>query len=83
MRDKVTWEIVEHLGTFTEYTDFRGEKKTKEVNLVSWNGKLPKVDIREWNEDHSTMTKGVTLTDEEAENVAMILHNYISERRAK
>ena len=58
----------------------KSDKKTKEVNLVSWNGKLPKVDIREWNEDHSTMTKGVTLTDEEAESVAMILHNYISER---
>ena len=83
MRDRVTCEIVEHLGTFAEYTDFRGEKKTKEINLVSWNGKMPKVDIREWDEEHSRPTKGVTLTDEEAESVAMILHNYISERRAK
>lgn len=38
---------------------------TKEVNLVSWNDSNPKYDIREWNEDHTRMSKGITLTKEE------------------
>lgn len=81
MFDKVTFNIVKPLGVFAEYTDYRGETKTKEVNLVSWNGKAPKLDIREWNADHTTMTKGLTLTDAEAETLVMILHNYVAERR--
>lgn len=39
---------------------------TKELNLVSWNGKPAKYDIREWGPDHKSMGRGVTLTDEEA-----------------
>lgn len=37
----------------------------KECNLVSWNGNETKYDIREWNEDHTKMTRGITLTPEE------------------
>jgi hypothetical protein len=37
----------------------------KELNLVSWNGKAPVYDFRGWNEDHTEMTKGVTLSGEE------------------
>ena len=52
----------------------------KEVNLVSWNGNEPKVDIREWSPDHERMSRGVALTDAEAEQLCMILHNYMRER---
>ncbi len=38
---------------------------TKELNLVSWNDKEPKYDIRDWSSEHDKMGKGVTLTDEE------------------
>ncbi len=38
---------------------------TKELNLVSWNGRDPKYDIREWDPNHERMGKGVTLTEEE------------------
>lgn len=76
----MTYNIVKHLGVFAEYTGYNGEKHTKEVNLVSWNGRPPKVDIREWNADHSKMSKGLTITDGEAEALCMILHNYIAER---
>ena len=34
----------------------------KEVNLVAWNGKKPKLDIREWNADKTKMRRGLTLT---------------------
>lgn len=37
----------------------------KELNLVSWYGKGPVYDLREWNEDHSKMSKGITLSKEE------------------
>ena len=37
----------------------------KELNLISWNGRAPKYDIRDWSADHSKMGKGVTLSDEE------------------
>jgi hypothetical protein len=39
---------------------------TKELNLVEWNGKPAKFDVREWSPDHERMGKGVTLNEEEA-----------------
>lgn len=38
---------------------------TKEVNLVSWNGKPAKYDIRDWAPDHEKLSKGVTLSQAE------------------
>ena len=74
------FEIVKHLGIISERNDHEGHKWTKEVNLVSWNGRDPKLDIREWDENHIRMSKGMTLTDSEAEQICMILHNYMRER---
>ena len=37
----------------------------KELNLISWNGRPPKFDLREWAPDHEKMGKGITLTNEE------------------
>ena len=38
---------------------------TKELNLISWNDRAPKYDIREWSPDHSKMGKGVTISADE------------------
>jgi hypothetical protein len=38
----------------------------REINLVSWNGRNPKIDIRDWAPGHEKMGKGLTLTREEA-----------------
>lgn len=38
---------------------------TKELNFIRWNNKSEVYDIREWNEDHTRMTIGVTMTSEE------------------
>ena len=46
---------------------------TKELNLVSWNGREPKYDIREWDPEHEKMGKGVTLTEEELVALKMLL----------
>ncbi len=40
-------------------------KYHKELNLVEWNGRKAKYDLRGWNDDRSEMTRGVTLTKEE------------------
>lgn len=73
----VTYEIIKHLGVVRELKD--GWKR--EVNIVSWNEGKPKLDIRDWNEDHSKMTRGLTFPLEDTEMLCMILHNYMRERR--
>ncbi|MBP5422689.1 MAG: hypothetical protein J6Y78_09640 [Paludibacteraceae bacterium] len=42
---------------------------TVELNMVSYNGREPKYDIRNWNPDHTKMAKGITLTQEEVESL--------------
>lgn len=38
---------------------------TKELNLVSWGGREAKYDIRDWDPEHSKVSKGTTLSNEE------------------
>lgn len=57
----IKYEIVRHIATLS--TSSRGW--TKELNLVAWNGRAPKYDLRDWSPDHEKMGKGVTLTGEE------------------
>ena len=45
----------------------------KELNLVAWNGKEPKYDIREWSPEHDKMGKGITLSDDEFAKLKEIL----------
>lgn len=56
-----TYEVVEKVAVLSE----NPKGWTKELNLISWNGREPKYDIREWAPDHEKMGKGVTLTNEE------------------
>jgi hypothetical protein len=58
---ELKYEIVKNLGVLSE-----GSKGwTKELNLISWNDREPKYDIREWAPDHASMGKGVTLSNDE------------------
>ena len=51
-------------------TNAEGSKGwSKELNLVSWNERDPKFDLREWSPDHTKMGKGITLTYEEMQAV--------------
>ncbi len=58
---EIKYEIVKELGVIAEST--RGW--TKELNMVSWNDNPPKYDIRDWSPDHSRMSKGISLTEDE------------------
>jgi len=61
MPTEFKYEIVENIALLSESS--KGWKK--ELNLVSWDGREPKYDIREWSPDGSKMGKGVTLSLEE------------------
>jgi len=67
---ELTFEIKECIGVLSE--NARGW--TKELNLISWNEREPKYDIREWNPDHTRMGKGVTLSTEEFENLKKLIN---------
>ena len=58
----VKFDIIKNFGVIG--TGSKGWKK--EVNLVSWNERKPKIDIRDWDETHTKMGKGITLSREEA-----------------
>lgn len=58
---EIKYEIVKKIGVLS--TSASGW--AKEVNLISWNDREPKYDIREWSADHEKMGKGVTLSKEE------------------
>lgn len=61
----IKFEIKKNLKVLSE--NYKGW--TKEINLVSWNDRAPKLDIREWDSDHEKMSKGITLTKEELEQL--------------
>ena len=58
---EIKYEITKKIGVLS-----KSEKGwTKELNLISWNDREPKYDIREWSPAGQTMGKGVTLSKEE------------------
>ena len=63
------YEIKEEIGVISESKS--GWRK--EVNLVSWNGAAPKIDIRDWAPNHEKMGKGITLSTEEARKLLDLL----------
>ena len=69
----VEYTIHEHIAVLERY-EGREVPWTKEINVVSWNGGEPKIDIRDWSQDHTRMSRGITLTEEQAKklNAALI-----------
>lgn len=67
---KFSYEIVKRIGVLAKYPT----GWTKELNLISWNGSKPKYDIRDWDEKHESMSRGVTLHPNEAEKLYKILN---------
>ena len=64
-----SFEIKEKIGVIS--TNKSGW--TTELNLVSWNGRNPKFDIRPWDPEHEKMGKGITLSNEELKSLKDIL----------
>ncbi|ELC8441088.1 YdbC family protein [Clostridium perfringens] len=68
---EIKYEIEKELGVISE------SKKgwNKELNLISWNGREAKYDIRDWSEDHSKMGKGITLSLDEIKVLKNLLNS--------
>jgi len=65
----IKFEVTKHIGSLSE-----GSKGwTKELNLVSWNDRDPKYDIRDWSPEREKMGKGVTLSAEEVAQLKLLL----------
>ncbi|MFC4024636.1 YdbC family protein [Oceanobacillus longus] len=58
---ELKYEIIETIGVLSESP----KGWTKELNLISWNGREPKYDLRDWAPGKEKMGKGVTLSEEE------------------
>jgi len=63
------YEITERIAILSE----KG-KWTKELNKVSWNDRPAKFDLRDWDHEGKKMGKGVTLNQEEMENLKQVLN---------
>ena len=74
MKD-IQYEIVKEIAVLST-----GESGyTKEINLISWNGKEPKYDIRSFSPNREKCGKGVTRTEAEAEKLLAALEKVLSE----
>ncbi len=61
--------IIKHVGTVSS-----GEGNyQKELNIVSINGKSFCYDLREWSLDHGSYRNGITLKNEEAKELLVLL----------
>ena len=68
-----TYEIKKELGVISE-----GKGGwVKELNLISWNGTTPKFDIRDWSPEREKMSKGITLSEDEARVLRDLLNKVL------
>lgn len=69
--NEIKYEVLKVFGTLDS-----DSKMTKELRLISWNGKAPVYDLRGWGTDDDgnvTMTKGITMDGEELQSLFDIL----------
>ena len=68
------YEIKEEIAVLSENNGF-----TVELNLISYRGATPKLDLRKWDRNKDKMQKGITLTTDEAIALKEALENYLKE----
>lgn len=66
---EVTFEIGEHFGVIS--TSVNGWQR--ELNMVSWNGGNEKFDLRDWDKEHKSMSRGITMTKEEIKTLEKVI----------
>lgn len=71
MAEEFSYSIEKQLGVLS--TSKSGW--TVELNLISWNGRPAKYDIRSWAPGHEKMGKGIGLTKEELDALKGIIVN--------
>lgn len=68
--DKVTFEIKEVLGALGPRKETGYQRL---VTVCSFNNGEDRIDIREWSESMDRMSKGLRISETEAENLCKIL----------
>ena len=68
---EIKFEIIKKIGVLSK----SASGWAKELNLISWNERDAKYDIREWSADGGKMGKGVTLSKEELLALKELLNN--------
>jgi len=67
-----SFSVVKHIGVLSE-----GAKGwRKELNIVSWNDRGGKLDIRDWSPERDKMGRGVTLSKDEVSALRNLLNEY-------
>ena len=67
----IKYEIIKTIGVVSTSTS----GWSKELNLVSWNDREPKYDLRDWSANHEKMGKGATLSKEELSALKELLNS--------
>lgn len=74
-KNDIRWDIKEHIGVIkTFHSGWQ-----KELNVISWNDREPKYDIREWDMNHEHMTRGIMLFPDEMESICHLLKDRVFE----
>lgn len=68
---EIKYEIKESIGSISQSP----KGWNKELNVISWNGKEPKFDLRDWAPEHEKMGKGLTLTLDEVKSLRDLLNS--------
>lgn len=72
-KKEVKFEIVESIAIIEEFAS----GWTTELNIVKWNDKEPpKVDIRNWNADHTKCSGGTTLMPADMDKIVKAWKKY-------
>ncbi|MCY6483881.1 PC4/YdbC family ssDNA-binding protein [Clostridium aestuarii] len=66
----IKYEIKETIGVVSESP----KGWTKELNIISWNERMPKFDLRDWAPKHEKMGKGITLSADELKKLRDLLN---------
>ena len=69
---EIKYEIIKKIGLLSS----SASGWSKELNLISWNDRDPKYDLRDWAADHEKMGKGITLSKEELLALKELLNTF-------
>ncbi len=68
---EIKYDIIKRIGVLSK----SASGWTKEINLISWNDREAKYDIREWSPDRERRGKGVTLSTDELSALKELLNH--------
>ena len=68
---EIKYDIIKRIGILSK----SASGWTKEINLISWNDREAKYDIREWSPDRERRGKGVTLSTDELSTLKELLNH--------